>query len=281
MGFPYIQLNTNGQRIGKDPDYANKLVEAGLSSVFLQFDGTTKEIYEKIRGQDLVDLKEKAIKHCEKAKLGVTLVVTVVPRVNDENLGEILRYGVQRIPTVRGIHFQPVSYFGRFPKAPLDDDRITLPQLIGKLVDQSQNKIQQDAFLPLETGHPMCSFHGNFVVMEDGSMSSISGTMRKKTCGCGEKSIEKAREYIAKKWTYQDGPVFDSVGENYNFSSCDEFLMRRYFHGFSITAMAFQDAWNLDLQRLKKCRVHVALKDNRLIPFCAYNIIHREKSDEE
>ena len=45
---------------------------------------------------------------------------------------------------------------------------------------------------------------------------------------------------------------------------------------FSLTAMAFQDVWNLDLARLKRCRVHVATRDRKLIPFCSYNILYRD-----
>ena len=39
--------------------------------------------------------------------------------------------------------------------------------------------------------------------------------------------------------------------------------------------MGFMDAWNLDLERLKDCYIHVAAagkKGVRLIPFCAYNL---------
>jgi 7,8-dihydro-6-hydroxymethylpterin dimethyltransferase len=36
--------------------------------------------------------------------------------------------------------------------------------------------------------------------------------------------------------------------------------------------MAFQDAWTLDLERLKECHLHVLHSDGRLIPFCAYNL---------
>ena len=36
--------------------------------------------------------------------------------------------------------------------------------------------------------------------------------------------------------------------------------------------MFFQDAWNLDLERLRGCCIHVAAPDGRLIPFCAYNL---------
>jgi 7,8-dihydro-6-hydroxymethylpterin dimethyltransferase len=34
--------------------------------------------------------------------------------------------------------------------------------------------------------------------------------------------------------------------------------------------MAFQDAWNIDLQRLQRCCVHVAMPGKKLVPFCAY-----------
>jgi uncharacterized radical SAM superfamily Fe-S cluster-containing enzyme len=41
---------------------------------------------------------------------------------------------------------------------------------------------------------------------------------------------------------------------------------------FSVSGMAFQDAWNLDLDRLKGCCIHSVAPDGRLIPFCAYNL---------
>ena len=34
--------------------------------------------------------------------------------------------------------------------------------------------------------------------------------------------------------------------------------------------MAFQDAWNIDLERLRRCCVHVVTLDRKLVPFCAY-----------
>jgi uncharacterized radical SAM superfamily Fe-S cluster-containing enzyme len=39
--------------------------------------------------------------------------------------------------------------------------------------------------------------------------------------------------------------------------------------------MAFQDAWNLDLERLRDCCIHIASRDGRLVPFCAYNLTDR------
>jgi hypothetical protein len=46
------------------------------------------------------------------------------------------------------------------------------------------------------------------------------------------------------------------------------FLHRVRSHGFTVTAMAFQDAGNLDLERLRQCSLHV-FDHGRFIPFCA------------
>ena len=50
-GCRYVQLNTNGFRLAEDPGYVKALAEAGLSFVFLQFDGTEEAIYEPLRGR--------------------------------------------------------------------------------------------------------------------------------------------------------------------------------------------------------------------------------------
>ena len=39
VGCQYVQLNTNGIRLGEDIQYVQTLAEAGLSFVFMQFDG--------------------------------------------------------------------------------------------------------------------------------------------------------------------------------------------------------------------------------------------------
>lgn len=52
MGFGFIQLNTNGLRLSREPQFLEDLKQAGLASLFLQFDGTQEEIYRKLRGGD-------------------------------------------------------------------------------------------------------------------------------------------------------------------------------------------------------------------------------------
>ena len=137
MGFNFIQLNTNGLRLAEDHKFVGKLKQAGLDTVFLQFDGMDESVHLKLRGRKLAKIKERAIANCCKHNLGIVLVPTLVPGVNDHQVGEIIRFGLERSPHVRGVHFQPVSYFGRFPTPPDDKDRITLPQVIQAITAQT------------------------------------------------------------------------------------------------------------------------------------------------
>jgi len=42
-----------------------------------------------------------------------------------------------------------------------------------------------------------------------------------------------------------------------------------------IGAMHFQDPYNFDLERVRRCVIHYATPDGRIIPFCTMNNIHR------
>jgi len=108
-GCEYVQLNSNGLRLTEDPAFLDALAEAGLSFVFLQFDGTNDAIYCRLRGQPLLAKKMASIDACGQRHIGVTLVPTLVPGINVEDIGNILRFAIQRSPVVRGVHFQPVS----------------------------------------------------------------------------------------------------------------------------------------------------------------------------
>ena len=275
MGFPYIQLNTNGLRLGREPAYVKKLKEAGLSAVFMQFDGTRDEIYQQLRGRSLLAEKEKAIQNCGDNHLGIVLVPTIVPGVNADNIGEIIHYGLARVPEVRGIHFQPVSYFGRYPTAPLDSQRITLPEVIRGIESQTKGIFKVEHFAPSGCDHARCAFHGDFVMLSDGSVKHL--TMKSEQTCCSPKTnssaVERNRNFVARRWVRNSSENnLDRTETNPNMDDMDSFIARIRSHGFTITGMAFQDCWNIDLERLRECSLHVLSPEGRIIPFCAYNL---------
>ena len=200
LGIKYLQLNTNGLRLADDSSYAERLAGAGLSFVFLQFDGTTDEIQLAMRGRRILEKKCRAIENCDRCNIGVALVGTVVPGVNDRDIGCLIAFGVERSPAVRGVHFQPVSYFGRYPEPPSDDARFTLPELLREIERQTEGRVSADFFSPSCCDHPMCGFHGDFVVMPDGlyPLSQKRGAKESACCcspiSAAEKTAVSSRE---------------------------------------------------------------------------------------
>lgn len=66
-GFTFFQLNTNGVRLAEEEGYTDYLAKAGVSTVFLQFDGLDDEIYRVLRGRALKDIKLRAIENCKRS----------------------------------------------------------------------------------------------------------------------------------------------------------------------------------------------------------------------
>lgn len=276
LGFGFIQLNTNGLRLADDPAYAATLRGAGLSSVFLQFDGVDDAVYRALRGEPLLARKVAAIEHCAAQGIGVILVPTLQPGVNDHQVGDIIRFALRFAPAVRGVHFQPISYFGRFPIPPGDGDRLTIPDVIRLIVSQSGGLVEGRSFAPPGCENALCSFHGNFVLMPEGRLVAWSKHEPASACCPPTDAAEgavKARAFVATNWIAL-GDVAPAVSGP-GLGEWDVLLQRAATHSFFISGMAFQDAWTLDLERLRDCCIHTVSPDGRLIPFCAYNLTDR------
>ncbi len=281
LGHAFLQLNTNGLRLAREPGYAQRLQDAGLGCVFLQFDGVDDAVHQRLRGAALARLKAEAIERCAEAGLGVVLVPTLVPRVNTEQLGAIVAYALERSPTVRGVHFQPVSYFGRYPRAPIDADRLTLPEVMRGLEAQTGGMVKASHLRPPSAENAHCSFSGSFLRTPRGLTPTATG--RASCCGpsaptspprstcCPGTEAEAARRVVAQRWSLSSHSASDEVA-GVKVDSFDAFLAQGQQSSFSISGMAFQDVWNLDLERVRECFIHVVGPGARLIPFCAYNV---------
>jgi uncharacterized radical SAM superfamily Fe-S cluster-containing enzyme len=287
-GFDYIQLNTNGRKLGEKKGYANQLADAGLTTVFLQFDGMNDDIYREMRGEPLLEIKKKAIENCARAGLPVTLVPTVVRHINLNDVGNIYNYMKNNLHVIKGVHFQPASFFGRYPGSngtPGTDDygRVTMFALMREIERQTGGEISRNELVPISTGHPLCCFCSSFLLERDGNVTSLITDEQKETgasCCSAESDpleiIRKDRDYVLNKWTVSpDGDSCCGDAEMAEEQSLDTALSWLKGHIFTISAMAFMDGSNLDAERLKRCRVQYFTDDGRLIPFCAYNSVYR------
>lgn len=239
-GFEYVQLNTNGKALAADPEFCRKLKDSGVTTVYLGFDGFDEDTFEAKYGENILKQKLAAIKNCELAGLAVVLVPCIIPGVNDNQLGEIIDLAVKNVPTVRGVYFQPVSYFGIYPKGRLD--RITIPAVIRGIEKQTDGRIKETDFLPGAYEHAACSFQATYMVSSDGKLISLNRRQR--------------REYDPKRYLgmRKNTKMIWTPGEQ-----------RLLFVG----GMAFQDAGNIDLLKIRRCSVQIIGRDGKMIPLCS------------
>src|SRR6266542_4207373 len=104
MGFSHIQIATNGIKF-QSLEFAQQAKEAGLHTLYLQFDGVSDDVYRRTRGEPLWEKKRKCIENVRRAGLKIVFVPTIIKGVNDDQIGEILRVALENIDCVSGISF--------------------------------------------------------------------------------------------------------------------------------------------------------------------------------
>ena len=113
VGYQSVQCATNGIRFAQDPDFCRRAKAAGLRLAYLQFDGVTNEANNHRGVGNLFDVKKRALENLKGAGIDVTLVVTIVNTVNNDQVGPIVRFAVDHIDKINAVSFQPVSFTGR------------------------------------------------------------------------------------------------------------------------------------------------------------------------
>ncbi|MDR2707261.1 MAG: radical SAM protein [Nitrososphaerota archaeon] len=305
LGFSHVEVNTNGLRISQSVEYAKELKDAGASTIYLQFDGLTSDVYKFIRGIDLLDIKMKAIENLRKAGLSsVVLVVTLVKGVNDNQLGDIINFAAKNFDVIRCINVQPVSLCGRLPQQDREKMRITITDFMKNVEEQTNGVIKASDFYPVPTvapiakavgalkdrryieftSHPHCGM-ATYLLIEEGKITPITqlanvdkfvATMTKvyELASKGSKTEAKLRlagamRYV--KFGFLRKYVLGVLTKG-DYKALGD-LQRK---SLLLSSMHFMDPYNFDLERVEQCLIHYAVPDGRIIPFCTMNSIHRQ-----
>jgi uncharacterized radical SAM superfamily Fe-S cluster-containing enzyme len=311
LGFPQVQIATNGVKLAKEQDYAGILKDAGLNTVYLHFDGISHET------NPFLKMHLKAVENLKAVRLGVVLVPTVIRGRNDHELGEIIRFAADNISVIRGVNFQPVAFTGAASDDDIKKSRITIPDVLEKIEVQMGGILKKEDFYPVPcvlpfsdlveayTGKPQVRFTAHqhcgaatYVFVQDEGIVPVNRMVNVENFF---ESIEKMAETLKKGGTINkykallEGvrSMHDSVrqGEQGNTTEFwkiigktligQNFEALREFHwnALFIGTMHFMDRYNYDLDRVNRCCIHYATPDGKLIPFCTYNSgpVYREQ----
>ncbi len=315
LGFKHVQIASNVIRIGKSKDYLQELRDAGLSTIYMQFDGVTPGPYLEARGTNLLPLKKQAIQNAREVGMeSLVLVPTVVRGVNDDQLGDIIKFAAENRDVVRCVNFQPVSITGRIDYEARNEMRITIPDCIHMIEEQTEGKIPADAWYPVPSMMPVgralglikggpeleLSSHfacgmstfiffdekGDFAPITDVIdvdkflvlLEEISNLFADQKRGASKRAKAKLAagvRHIKKKGIIKD--LLSAFLDRGDYDSLAQFMRRIIMIGM----MHFQDPYNMDLERVQHCDINYSVPDGRIIPFCTMNTIHRSRVEKK
>ena len=312
LGFAQIQVATNGVRLAKEEGFAQKCVDAGVHTIYLQFDGFDDEMYREVRGIPMVDIKQKAIDavRAAKPKISTCLVPTIVNTVNDDMVGDIVKFAIENSDVIHAVNFQPVAFTGRIDKSELAQKRFTLADLVDRLIEQT-DFLKKEHFFPVPsvsvfselasvfrnepkvafTSHPHCGLATFVFIDQDNKPVAVNEfvdvprllkDVEKAAADIENAKVKSAAKVKLLKFKLQEGKYINKAKSPGGIGMAD--LLKAFYTDADKSALAhftwrsvmiggmhFQDRYNYDIERVKRCVIHYAIPDGRIIPFCAYN----------
>ncbi|MDG7041445.1 MAG: radical SAM protein [Nitrososphaerota archaeon] len=303
-GVTHVQLNSDGIILSQSPEKCKSVREAGVNTLYVSFDGVSPKTNPKNYWEF-----PSLLENCRRVGLGMVLVPTVINSVNDMEVWDMVRYAASNMDIVRGINFQPVSLVGRMPKAQRDKFRITIPDVIKKIDEQSGGQISVDDWFPVPASMPFSNFVEAWTgktqyelsthfacgaatyVFKDGAtyvpisrFVDIDGMLKflddkadsirsgKNKYLVGAEVLTGLNRYINRRKMPSGlnlGRMLFSALIRHDYSSLGQIQEKALFLGM----MHFMDKYNYDAERVRRCDIHYLTPDDRIIPFCSYNVI--------
>jgi uncharacterized radical SAM superfamily Fe-S cluster-containing enzyme len=305
----YIMINTNGLRFAKDDELITKIAQhKQRMEIYFQLDGFDEDTSIALRGESLVPQKLRALERLGEAGVHVTLVATLQGSVNLDQIGPLVRYAAER-DWITGLSLQPATYSGRHYLPEDLENRVTFPDVIKAMEEQTEGMFQTKDFFPLPCAHPNCHqlclayrhtegltpltrfvnakenldllANGISFTREEGVRLIQQYLARQACCGpsgCGDNSgcsTTPTQLDVSKSL-----PVLSAT--NTIAATAEDFFAQALLKQlgarnlFRITINNFLDMYNFDVRRVMKCCTHHVLPSGHVIPFCAYNVLYRE-----
>lgn len=282
LPIKHLMLNTNGIRIAKDFEFAKKLKSYTPDfEIYLQFDSFENETLMQLRGANLNNIREEALKHLNALNLSTTLVVTVQKDLNDHEIGKITDFALKQ-KCIRGVTFQPTQIAGRLENFDPSKDRITLTEVRRKILEQC-SLFKSDDLIPVPC-NPDALVMG-YALKIDGNVFPLTRYINPNDLLDNSKNtiVYEQDEHLHGKMIdlFSTGNSVECAEENLKSIMCClpniEAPHLGYDNLFRIIIMQFIDAYNFDVRAVKKSCVHIVNKDYKIIPFETMNLFYRDE----
>ncbi len=280
-GFGHLEMVSNGIRLAREADFAEKLVRWGFTSVYLQFDSTRPEDIVRLRGEDLWEVREKAIAALERVKLPSTLAVSLYDGLNTDQVQQVIDFAWKHPDTVCAIAFQAATPFGRFEIDNRDGHeqkqqprKLRMPDIL-KLIEE-QTGISRNLFFPVGEGSPLCNTFTLLKYTKDGykpvapnftlqEFMEVMGPRPNMTL----RMLTRGRSAVLPQIVTNVGgslklikTLWPHIGTDPSFWTSRKTL--------TLFVKPFMDESDIDMSRIERCCFHNA-SPRGVMSFCALN----------
>ncbi|WP_410006240.1 radical SAM protein [Aequorivita nionensis] len=285
LPIKHLMLNTNGIRIAKEKDFAEKLkTYAPDFEIYLQFDSFEDSVLQTLRGADLSKIRQQALANLNEVNLSTTLVVTLQKGLNDGEMGKIIDFALKQ-KCVRGVTFQPTQIAGRLEDFNTETDRITLTEVRRKILEQTDVFNAED-LLPVPC-NPDALVMGYALKLGDEVFPLTRYINPQDLLDNSKNTIVYEQDEMLKGKMielFSTGNSVECAQENLKSILCClpniDAPELGYDNLFRVIIMQFIDAYNFDVRSIKKSCVHIVDKDYKIIPFETMNLFYRDDKKE-
>ncbi|SRX75518.1 radical SAM protein [Aequorivita antarctica] len=285
LPIKHLMLNTNGIRIAKEKDFAEKLkTYAPDFEIYLQFDSFEDSVLQTLRGADLSKIRQQALANLNEVNLSTTLVVTLQKGLNDGEIGKIIDFALKQ-KCVRGVTFQPTQIAGRLEDFNTETDRITLTEVRRKILEQTEVFNAED-LLPVPC-NPDALVMGYALKLGDEVFPLTRYINPQDLLDNSKNTIVYEQDEMLKGKMielFSTGNSVECAQENLKSILCClpniDAPELGYDNLFRVIIMQFIDAYNFDVRSIKKSCVHIVDKDYKIIPFETMNLFYRDDKKE-
>lgn len=279
----HLMLNTNGIRIAKDAAFVEKLASYMPDfEVYLQFDSLQPAVLECLRGENLLDVRMKALEHLNRFNLSTTLVVTLQKGLNDQEIGPIIDFALQQ-RCVRGVTFQPTQVAGRVDGFNPATDRITLTQVRKEILRQAP-VFQPEDIIPVPCNPDALAMA--YALKIDGEVFPLTRFINPQDILDNSRNTivyeqdERLHQHMVQLFSTGNSVECATNELNQSLMCCLPQVSAPtlgYENLFRIIIMRFIDAYDFDVRAIKKSCVHiVSAEDKKIIPFETMNLFYRD-----
>jgi uncharacterized radical SAM superfamily Fe-S cluster-containing enzyme len=276
-------LITNGVNLA-DRDYVMRLKEAGVDSITFSFNGFDDEIYRRMNGKPLLEVKLRALENLKQAGIPTCLSATLARGVNEDQVRPLADYCFDNRSFIFELRIRTTEPVGRS----LDVQPYCMSELVSLVTDslgiEREDVLKEYLFWQQVLEETRLPVPENVRKFTRTRLCSFNFHVRKKQCYSAVGSyidVEAIRRAAIKEpliaYYFLKAYGIRTISKNLSVLFKTPSLWKET-DGMMIVLRVWPNIYNIDLEENRKCPTQY-YKNGVFLPFCYANATEHEQTE--